>query len=270
MSTDSNDHGTGYQRPPKSGQFRKGVSGNPRGRPRKPAQEPQPSEARFPTRELLRQEAAREVVVNDPSGRHRITARQAVLRATLHKAMQGSVVAQRTALRAMAVEDEIYHRERKEAFDWWHEHASRARRAIEAAIRKGETPPEFLPHPDDMRFNWERLEVRFLGAMDAEQRASERRIETIRDLSFEMSVYLGEDNRLPDARDPEGRLGLFMLMHLCAINILPPRLRRFPEGFHEQMQAHAALGLRHWGCNLQRRCRAAEFPFWWHNPKRVQ
>ena len=34
MSNDNDDYEVGYGRPPKSGQFKKGQSGNPKGRPR--------------------------------------------------------------------------------------------------------------------------------------------------------------------------------------------------------------------------------------------
>ena len=69
MSADRDDDSgrpkAGYKRPPKSSQFQKGQSGNLRGRPRKRPARPELIAARHPTREALRAEADRIVIVND-------------------------------------------------------------------------------------------------------------------------------------------------------------------------------------------------------------
>ena len=83
----------GYRRPPKSGQFRKGQSGNPKGRPRAEAKRPGPVPAHHSMRDLVRHEAARKIIANDASGKHELPTRQAVIRAQAHSALKGSVFA---------------------------------------------------------------------------------------------------------------------------------------------------------------------------------
>ena len=72
--------GTG--RSPKPGQFRKGKSGNPRGRPRKaPATGLELVPALFPTRAITRADGAGKVTITDASGRHPMSRTEAVSRA---------------------------------------------------------------------------------------------------------------------------------------------------------------------------------------------
>ncbi len=97
----------------KSGQFRKGQSGNPRGRPRKARTTPKLEPARFPTSEVLRAEAARVIAINDAKGRQELTTTEAVVRALGLAAMRGGVLAQRTYLEHQKAEDERLHAERQ-------------------------------------------------------------------------------------------------------------------------------------------------------------
>jgi hypothetical protein len=69
----------GYRRPPVSGQFKKGSSGNPKGRPK--------GSRNFLT--LLEQELAQKVVVNENGRRKTITRLQAMVKRMVAGAMQG-------------------------------------------------------------------------------------------------------------------------------------------------------------------------------------
>ncbi len=251
----------GYGRPPKSGRFRKGQSGNPRGRPPKPTTQSALVPARFPTRALLRAEAARPITVTDASGRQTLPSAAAVTRALLLKAMRGGVLAQRTVLQLLLAEDERFHREYKERVEFWQNYKERSRAALEAARKAGEDPPDFLPHPDDVVLNWHTLEVRFLGAIDEEERIHEKMAEAAQDLGYEMAVYTGEDNRLPDKSGEGGRLGRYMALYVLTRIVLPPRLQRSPASYETHIKAMAARGQDAWGKDLEQRCCAAGVPF---------
>jgi hypothetical protein len=69
----------GYRRPPPSGQFKKGVSGNPKGRPK--------GSRNFLT--LLEQELAEKVVVNENGRRRTVTRMQAMVKRLVAGALQG-------------------------------------------------------------------------------------------------------------------------------------------------------------------------------------
>ena len=252
----------GNARPKTSGQFRKGQSGNPRGRPPKQpvAEILPPAPARFPTHEHLRAEADRKIVVTDASGRKTITVREGILRTRSLRAMQGSVLAQRDSLRDFALEDECVHQQHKKAFEYWHEYQNDGRAAIAVALKKGLTPPDLLPHPDDIQLDWARLEVYILGAVDEAGRISERKAEIMRAVAYEMAFYVGEDNRLPSESDVSGGVGLYMAIYLFASACLPPRLRALPEAYDLQIMA-SFRNPRAWGAELKRRCKEARIPF---------
>ena len=71
----------GYRRPPPESQFKKGASGNPKGRPK--------GSKNFLT--LLEQELAQKIVVNETGRRKTITRMQAMVKRMVAGAMQGDV-----------------------------------------------------------------------------------------------------------------------------------------------------------------------------------
>ncbi|GGJ16983.1 DUF5681 domain-containing protein [Neoroseomonas lacus] len=171
---DAEQDRVGYQRPPKSGQFRKGQSGNPRGRPRKREVKPNWIEARYPTAEALRAEAARMLTINDASGSQQVTTREAAARSLALAAMRGGVLAQRTFFDLLKAEDERFHQAQKARLEFWEGYQETARNDIAAAIKQGLPEPEWVPHPEDIELNYRRLEVTFLGAIDAEGLKAEK------------------------------------------------------------------------------------------------
>ena len=84
--TDNNEHyEVGYGKPPKNTQFKKGVSGNPNGRPRKTLDFDQ---------ELLR-EAKSLITINEGGHHRRISKHLAVIKQMMNNAMKGSASGQR-------------------------------------------------------------------------------------------------------------------------------------------------------------------------------
>lgn len=69
----------GYRRPPASGQFKKGSSGNPKGRPK--------GSNNFQT--LLEKELAQKIVVNENGKKKPLTRMQAVIKRLVSGALQG-------------------------------------------------------------------------------------------------------------------------------------------------------------------------------------
>lgn len=74
---------TGYRRPPISGRFKKGQSGNPKGRPK--------GSSNFLT--LLEQELGQSIVVNENGKKKTITRMQAMVKRIVAGALQGDLKA---------------------------------------------------------------------------------------------------------------------------------------------------------------------------------
>jgi hypothetical protein len=82
----SDSYEVGYGKPPRSTQFQKGVSGNPKGRPKK---------ALDFNQELLRQSRA-SITLNENGSRRRISKHEAAILQLLNKAISGNIPALRT------------------------------------------------------------------------------------------------------------------------------------------------------------------------------
>lgn len=90
----------GYGRPPKSGQFRRGVSGNPRGKPKGTKNRPRPESEQL--RALIRREAYRPVKVRVDGAELTMPLAQAALRSLGAAALKGET-------RALAIFLKILH-----------------------------------------------------------------------------------------------------------------------------------------------------------------
>lgn len=84
----SDEYQVGYRRPPLASRFKKGKSGNPKGRPK----------ASKNTRTLFGEEFDRVVTVREGGVERRITMRQAVIRQQMNKGAQGDPRAARLLL----------------------------------------------------------------------------------------------------------------------------------------------------------------------------
>ena len=87
---ETSDDGVGYGRPPTSSRFRKGQSGNPRGRPRNRRRD-------IPYDHVLGQM----VTIRDDRGERRVTAAEAFLLQLTKKGLQGDSAAARASLAAI-------------------------------------------------------------------------------------------------------------------------------------------------------------------------
>lgn len=248
---------SGYRNPPQSGQFQKGLSGNPRGRPRKRRDEPALPDHRAPTlQEVFRAEINREIPITDHCGRHTITMKQAVTRAMAMTGIKGGVLAQRSFLELTEKEEERHQKEKEENYKYWRDY----KKAAEARIAAGEPRPDD-PEPDDIKLDWITREVRIEGPINKEHRAVMEVVCAARDVCYEMALYHDEFYHMYGDDGRVVRIGFYSGMYLACQGALWPRMRNPPEKLDVQILVRAVQGLGPWGEDLKARCEALKIPF---------
>ena len=165
----------GYRQPPKEHQFKKGHSGNPKGRPRK---RPLP-ETRMKglaeikaAEEALKLEAYRLIPVRDGSRVEEIPAIQALYRAMFLNALKGNRHSQKLMMESLIkVEDQEYAR-MAEAIDTAIKYKVEWERTLERYREQGIPEPVMLPHPDDVVIDLQKGSFQVLGPATAEEKAA--------------------------------------------------------------------------------------------------
>lgn len=193
----------GYRSPPVAHRFKKGQSGNPRGRPRG-AKARQPTKfdpADEPTASLILEEAYRPVTIREGDKIIELPVIQAVMRAMGVSAMKGNRLAQATLAEIVQRIETTRKAEHMTMFENAFEYKERWSREIERCRKAGLPLPEPLPHPDDIIINMRTGEVRTEGPMSPEEKASyDERIRRRTQAQEEVSEYARLYRR---AREPK-------------------------------------------------------------------
>jgi hypothetical protein len=169
-----------YRNPPVEHRFRKGVSGNPRGRPRK-------SRALVSTKiggqpgigfedrvkSLAIEEAYRSIKIREGDRVEKVPVIQAILRKVAVAAANGNTRAQQTYLNLLIGAEADRRVATMEMLKTAVEYKENWGPVLAARARNGTTGPVPVPHPDDVIIDFETGEVRFDGPVDEEQKAAQ-------------------------------------------------------------------------------------------------
>lgn len=226
--------GIGGTEPPKSGRFKQGQSGNPRGRPRRKP-EAAPIDL-LPFQSLLLEALERPVSIRDGSKVSSITSKQAVIRSLITSAMKGSAHAQKIVL------EWLNEAERDEAMAIAREHAvfedyrAHWQDEIAKAERQGLPVPQTLPHPDDVVIRPGKR-VRFDGPTTPEQALEyEHRCKT-------RDAFIMQDALDRKLTGEPGRAAL--LAAWCLNEPLPKRMQLSESMMQHRMLDYDATSKRH-------------------------
>jgi hypothetical protein len=195
----------GYASPPIEHRFKKGQSGNPRGRPRgsKGKGQLQFDPGQRPTNELILAEAYRPVTIREGDEIFEIPAIQAVMRAMGVSAMKGNRLAQKTLAEMVQRVEHAEVQSRLESLESFLTYKSKWTEEIERCERDGRPIPTPLPHPDDVHLDFRKGTVSIRGPLTKEEKAEwDKRLERRAEAQQEVSYFAGKHRR---ARDPEAR-----------------------------------------------------------------
>ncbi len=190
----------GYGRPPVASRFKKGRSGNPRGRPRR---NQDAAALNASIGEIILLESYRTIEVRENDQLVKMPLIRAVIRSLGVAAVKGSLKAQ-LAIASMV---ETVERRNTDERNLLLETAIEYRRSWEEVFaecdRCGEPRPEPVPHPHEMQFDARTGAILFNGPKDELEAATwDRAIELRAELATELADY---GRRMKRAKDDEVR-----------------------------------------------------------------
>lgn len=162
----------GYGKPPVEHRFKKGQSGNPKGRAKGSANKPKidTGHGMRAAEEYLRHEAYRPVTLREDGQLIELPAIQAVFRAMGVAAMKGNRFAQKTMAELITGLESREAESRFELFGNAVEYKTQWSAEIERCEKLGLPVPEPLPHPDDIILDTSNGGVRITGPQTKEQK----------------------------------------------------------------------------------------------------
>jgi hypothetical protein len=153
----------GYGKPPKRNQFRKGQSGNPRGRPKGSVGIPEKYEERC--KELLLGAAYQPVTVRKGERTFKKPAIQQIFDLIVHQALKGDFRSQKLVLQRVGETEDGRKEFHNLCLQTAIEYKAKWERDIEHCRRYGLPIPEPFPHPDNVLIDEETGNVTIVGQL---------------------------------------------------------------------------------------------------------
>jgi hypothetical protein len=230
----------GFQHPPQHTQFKKGQSGNPKGRPKK--RDVGLGGARS-ANALALKEAERMVKVREGEEVREIPAIEAVYRAQLKSATSGSPYAQRDIITRYELAEQERRERIREDCEFWNAYIERQREAIADAAANGQPQPTPLPHPDDIVIDYEKG-VSFSGPIDEEQTHHLQEYFKQREILLMQHALDERSDRYAKSVDPLDGPGSALLYIFWLDRFLFERFRLSDEEIQRRLNHYARMPKR--------------------------
>lgn len=161
----------GYGRPPMEHRFKKGVSGNPKGRPRKKRSGSPEAAGDDRLSRLILEEAYRSVQIRENGKTEELPMIQVVLRSLGVAAVKGSHRAQLAIANLVQAVEKKQLDLKHELFEVALNYKKDWDQTIAECKARGVEPPNPVPHPDEIVFDSQSGEVLFNGPKDEMEKA---------------------------------------------------------------------------------------------------
>jgi hypothetical protein len=182
----------GYRKPPKQSQFKKGESGNPRGRPKRPTHAmPEWHEERM--KAIIRQEAYRLIDINENGKKIRLPLIQAIIRRLGVFAALGRPRAMRYFMETLKSLEEASGLEYSTYVKILINYKEEVGREFERRKKENPSEPDPIPHPDDIIFNSGTGVVELYGPMTKQEQVVWDRIEESEAAIAQLEGLLAKD-----------------------------------------------------------------------------
>ena len=170
-AADPHPHGIGFKRPPVAHQFKKGVSGNPQGRP-KGARSKRPALYEERLKSIILGEAYRTINVTEGGKCLTLSMAQAVVRALAVNGARGQLRSAQAFVALLSETERANKASYEQALDAALSYKAEWARELERRRQLGETGPEPLPHPEDVVIDARTGAVAIRGPMAQEDRVN--------------------------------------------------------------------------------------------------
>tara|TARA_R110002110_G_scaffold186938_1_gene394260 strand:+ start:2522 stop:3454 length:933 start_codon:yes stop_codon:yes gene_type:complete len=256
MSVDDGDkeYPVGYGKPPAEHRFRKGQSGNPKGRPRKQNKQPETLGFRdMPLAGYLEKEAFRPLTLMENGKSIEIPASQAILRSIMVDGVKGNRLAKKQAYQLLRQEEKAVEDRVLKNFLYYEELKSEYEKVLAKYAEKGIEPPRLYPHPDDILLDRAKLKVYVLGPLNKDSATPYERGALLRDIYYAYSV-LEEKTGKVSTVEIDGLTGSsWTVIAMSTEHALPPSYQRDEDatlGFYLRLQSLTKKQLRQKISNL--------------------
>ena len=165
----NNNYEVGYAKPPANTRFKKGQSGNPEGR-KKGSKNKLPALYEERLKSIVIGEAYRTIKVNDGNKQVNMSMAEAIIRSLAVTAAKGQARSQKIFLEMLSYTETDHKRAYDEYAQTIIEYKYSWQEEIERCQNLGITPPEPIPHPDDIFVDMRNGGITIKGPMNKEEK----------------------------------------------------------------------------------------------------